>query len=81
MTRIASMNAAPGRFSPASRLLQVGSQLCVSVGAGLPAKVVNDDARRQDERGAWTFFAGKPAPTGGFAGALFCRSWLASEGR
>ncbi|RTY65000.1 hypothetical protein EKA85_18365 [Pseudomonas veronii] len=63
------MNAAPGRFSPA------GSQVCVSVGAGLPAKVVNDDARRQDERGAWTFFAGR------FAGVLFCRSWLASEGR
>ncbi|PMU89538.1 hypothetical protein C1Y30_15565 [Pseudomonas sp. GW704-F3] len=63
MTHVARMNAVPGRFSPASRLLQVGSQPCVSVGAGLPAKVVNDDARRQDERGAWAFFAGKPAPT------------------
>ncbi|WP_250690880.1 hypothetical protein [Pseudomonas sp. Y39-6] len=75
MTRVARMNAVPERFSPA------GSQVRFSVGAGLPAKVVNDDAHRQDERGAWTFFAGKPAPTGGFAGALFCRSWLASEGR
>ncbi|PMU93816.1 hypothetical protein C1Y28_18290 [Pseudomonas sp. GW704-F5] len=59
----------------------MGSQPCFSVGAGLPAKVVNDDARRQDERGAWAFFAGKPAPTGGFAALRFCRSWLASEGR
>ncbi|RWA25103.1 hypothetical protein DJ028_25185 [Pseudomonas veronii] len=57
MTHVARMNAAPGRFSPA------GSQVCFSVGAGLPAKVVNNDARRQDERGAWAFFAGKPAPT------------------
>ncbi|NMX54268.1 hypothetical protein HBO35_31565 [Pseudomonas veronii] len=69
MTRIARMNAAPGHFSPA------GSQVRFSVGAGLPAKVVNDDVHHQDEPGAWTFFAGR------FAGALFCRSWLASEGR
>ncbi|RTY73356.1 hypothetical protein EKA83_21200 [Pseudomonas veronii] len=75
------MNPAPGRFSPASRLLQVGSQVRFSVGAGLPAKVANDDAHRQDERSAWAFFAGKPAPTGGFAALRFCRSWLASEGR
>jgi hypothetical protein len=33
------------------------------VGAGLLAKVVNDDAGNQDERGALQFFAGKPAPT------------------
>ncbi|MCT8964587.1 hypothetical protein MN113_25755 [Pseudomonas veronii] len=75
MTRIARMNAAPGHFSPA------GSQVRFSVGAGLPAKVANDDAHRQDERSAWAFFAGKPAPTGGFAALRFCRSWLASEGR
>jgi hypothetical protein len=30
----------------------------------LPAKVVNDDAFRQDKRGAFECFAGKPAPTG-----------------
>ena len=33
------------------------------VGAGLLAKVVNDDAGNQKERGALRFFAGKPAPT------------------
>ncbi|WP_339502957.1 Hpt domain-containing protein [Pseudomonas silesiensis] len=34
------------------------------VGAGLPAKVVNDDAFPLDKRGACESFAGKPAPTG-----------------
>ena len=34
------------------------------VGAGLPAKVVNDDAFPLDKRGACETFAGKPAPTG-----------------
>ena len=33
------------------------------VGAGLLAKVVNDDAGNQKERSALRFFAGKPAPT------------------
>ena len=33
------------------------------MGAGLPAKNVNDTARRLDERGAHEFFAGKLAPT------------------
>ncbi|VVO05544.1 Hpt domain-containing protein [Pseudomonas fluorescens] len=33
------------------------------VGAGLPAKVVNDDAFPMDKRGAYESFAGKPAPT------------------
>jgi hypothetical protein len=36
--------------------------LCV--GAGLLAKVVNDDAGILDERGTLRFFASKPAPTG-----------------
>ncbi|MCP1496333.1 hypothetical protein J2Y86_001040 [Pseudomonas migulae] len=30
----------------------------------MPAMVVNDDACCLDERGVWTFIAGKPAPTG-----------------
>jgi hypothetical protein len=34
-----------------------------NVGAGLLAKVVNDDAGILDERGALRFFASKPAPT------------------
>src|SRR5471032_2267027 len=34
-----------------------------NVGAGLLAKVVNDDACFLDERAALTFFASKPAPT------------------
>jgi len=33
------------------------------VGAGLLAKVANDDAGILDERGALRFFASKPAPT------------------
>ncbi len=33
------------------------------MGAGLLAKVVNDDAGILDERGALRFFASKPAPT------------------
>jgi len=33
------------------------------VGAGLLAKVVNDDVGIMDERGALRFFASKPAPT------------------
>ncbi|MGY2214768.1 hypothetical protein ACW9IM_29680, partial [Pseudomonas pergaminensis] len=34
-----------------------------TVGAGLPAMVVNDDVGCMDKRGGLTFFAGKPAPT------------------
>ncbi|MEX5508507.1 MULTISPECIES: outer membrane lipoprotein carrier protein LolA [Pseudomonas] len=34
------------------------------VGAGLPAMVVNDNARRLTLRSVLRFFAGKPAPTG-----------------
>ncbi len=34
-----------------------------NVGAGLLAKVVNDDAGILNERGALRFFASKPAPT------------------
>jgi hypothetical protein len=34
------------------------------VGASLLAMDVNDDAGSLDERGAWTFFASKLAPTG-----------------
>ncbi|WP_238346569.1 outer membrane lipoprotein carrier protein LolA [Pseudomonas paralactis] len=34
------------------------------VGAGLPAMVVNDNARRLKLRSVLRFFAGKPAPTG-----------------
>ncbi|QCY13701.1 hypothetical protein ELQ88_24665 [Pseudomonas sp. MPC6] len=34
------------------------------VGAGLPAKVVNENAWFLIKRGAFEFFAGKPAPTG-----------------
>ncbi|QBQ10573.1 hypothetical protein DCC84_12910 [Pseudomonas sp. SXM-1] len=34
-----------------------------NVGAGLLAKVVNDDAGILDERGDLRFFASKPAPT------------------
>ena len=33
-----------------------------TVGAGLPAMVVNDNAANQTARGAREFFAGKPAP-------------------
>ncbi|OPK03632.1 hypothetical protein BZ164_15445 [Pseudomonas veronii] len=36
-----------------------------SVGAGLPAKNVNDNAHILGARGAWTFFASKLAPTEG----------------
>jgi hypothetical protein len=39
--------------------------LHVNVGASLLAKVVNDDVFRQDKRGAFESFAGKPAPTEG----------------
>ncbi|QCY12886.1 hypothetical protein ELQ88_20075 [Pseudomonas sp. MPC6] len=35
------------------------------VGAGLPAKEVNDNAFGLAARGARASFAGKPAPTGG----------------
>jgi hypothetical protein len=38
--------------------------LDASVGAGLPAMVVNDNARQPDKRGALESIAGKPAPTG-----------------
>ncbi|MFJ3368465.1 hypothetical protein [Pseudomonas sp. NPDC086251] len=34
-----------------------------NVGAGLLAKVVNDDAFQQDKRRAFKTFASKPAPT------------------
>ena len=34
------------------------------VGAGVPAKIVNDNACIPDKRGDLAFFAGKPAPTG-----------------
>jgi len=34
-----------------------------TVGAGLPAKVVNDNASILDERGALTIFASELAPT------------------
>jgi hypothetical protein len=34
------------------------------VGAGLPAKDVNEDGFQQDKRAHFEFFAGKPAPTG-----------------
>ncbi|MGF6201795.1 hypothetical protein [Pseudomonas laurylsulfatiphila] len=39
--------------------------------------VVNDDACERDKRGALESIAGKPAPTD----AVFCGSWLASDGR
>jgi hypothetical protein len=39
-------------------------QDAVSVGAGLPAMVVNDNACEPDRRGALESIAGKPAPTG-----------------
>ncbi len=38
-----------------------------TVGASLLAKVVNDDAHIQNERGVLEFFASKLAPTDGFA--------------
>ncbi|MRU52360.1 hypothetical protein FIV37_18905 [Pseudomonas gessardii] len=41
------------------------------VGAGLPAKIVNDDAGCLGERGVWAFFAGRPAPTGRMLGYQF----------
>jgi hypothetical protein len=41
-----------------------GTPLCAtSVGAGLPAKDVNDDARCLENRAACDFFASKLAPT------------------
>jgi hypothetical protein len=65
MTQVAWMNAVPGRFSPASRLLHGNWVYTVkTVGAGLLAMDVNDDAGCLDERGAWAFFASKLAPTG-----------------
>ncbi|KAA2232652.1 hypothetical protein FJD34_15350 [Pseudomonas brenneri] len=39
------------------------SAVMTSVGAGLPAKIVNDNAGCLTSRGALGFFAGKPAPT------------------
>ncbi|WP_429390681.1 hypothetical protein [Pseudomonas laurylsulfatiphila] len=39
--------------------------------------VVNDNACELDERGALESIASKSAPTD----AVFCRSWLASDGR
>jgi len=39
------------------------NQTQITVGAGLPAMVFNDDAGDQTKRGGLTFFAGKPAPT------------------
>ncbi|PVZ52242.1 hypothetical protein C9422_31345, partial [Pseudomonas sp. B1(2018)] len=66
-------NAALLRPSRASSLLQSRS----SVGAGLPAMVVNDDACLLAKRGALETLASKLAPTV----AVFCGSWLASDGR
>jgi hypothetical protein len=49
--------------------------------------VVNDNAGKQDKRGAPESIAGKPAPTGVASSVIpgidtiFCRSWLASDGR
>jgi hypothetical protein len=51
------------------------------VGAGLPAMVVNDNARLLDKRGAFESIAGKPAPTIPRSDAVSCGSWLASDGR
>ena len=47
-------------YRPACHLKRTRS----TVGAGLPAMVVNDDACGLNERGVWTSIAGKPAPTG-----------------
>jgi len=65
MTRAVWMNAVSGRFSPASLLLHGDWVHTVKmVGASLLAMDVNDVACGLDERGAWAFFASKPAPTG-----------------
>ncbi|QHG24275.1 hypothetical protein GDV60_15955 [Pseudomonas sp. DTU12.1] len=48
------------------RALQVGAQIegrKTYIGAGLPAKSVNDNAGCLVPRGALRCFAGKPAPT------------------
>ena len=56
-----------------------------NVGAGLLAKVGNDDAGSLDERGALRFFASKPAPTEKQIcfrfGLCFCFSTLKPAGR
>ena len=62
MTGEAWMPAVVVGFSLASQLLPWGHN---PVGAGLPARVVNDDAGSLDARGGCGFFAGKPAPTMG----------------
>ncbi|MDF9907689.1 UNVERIFIED_ORG: hypothetical protein OKW15_005645 [Pseudomonas reinekei] len=43
----------------------------------MPARVVNDDAGKLDKRGAFESIASRLAPTD----VVYCRSWLASEGR
>ena len=48
-----------------------------TVGAGLPAMVVNDNALRLILRGALRFIAGKPAPTGIVLTLLLCIPGLA----
>ncbi|MDF9902070.1 UNVERIFIED_ORG: hypothetical protein OKW15_000026 [Pseudomonas reinekei] len=60
--------------SIASRLAPTDAS---TVGAGLPAMVVNDNACELDKRGALEPIASKLAPTD----AVYCRSWLASDGR
>ncbi|WP_392891085.1 hypothetical protein ACF6ZU_06870 [Pseudomonas migulae] len=65
MTRAVWMNAVSGRFSRAGLApTRDWVHTIEMVGASLLAMDVNDDAGSLDERGAWTFFASKLAPTG-----------------
>ncbi|QHD00984.1 hypothetical protein PspS04_11740 [Pseudomonas sp. S04] len=47
--------------------------LQITVGAGLPAMVVNDDAYSLTPSGALRLFAGKPAPTGSVGACGICK--------
>ncbi|WP_152974796.1 hypothetical protein [Pseudomonas sp. RIT-PI-q] len=81
MTRFNRINVVHPNPSLASQLLPstaFAQTTRSTVGAGSPAKDVNDDGFQQDKRGAFECFAGKPAPTGdcGFQLLILPLPWL-----